>query len=346
MSVPDSVTPLVTVLMPVYNVAPYVQETLDSILNQTFTDFEFLIYNDGSSDETATIIRRAAAIDSRIIFHDSATNIGYVPHLNKGLKEARGRYIARIDGDDLAHPERLARQVAYLEAHPAVGICGSIVQMFDAGHGLIDCPENDNEIRQTLCLENAFIHPATIIRTSVLREHDISYNVEYMPAEDYKMWCELSRVTQMHNLQEVLTQYRIHSHQISRQRSALQQQQIGSIRREQMAWQGIFLEPEYEAAFTLLATPDRWRMLTESDYQQIIHLLNVLSEKARAVDISPAVINQVLGRQWSRVLEAAGKYRLGMLPFALQTPWRNYRSTETTVKLALKCLIQWRPKIA
>ncbi|RZJ87986.1 MAG: glycosyltransferase family 2 protein, partial [Hymenobacter sp.] len=177
--------PLVTVLMAVYNVAPYVRESIDSILNQTFKDFEFLIYNDGSTDDTAAVI--SSYTDPRIVFVDSRLNRSVSPNLNEGLARAKGRYIVRMDGDDIAYPERIARQVTFMEAHPEIGLCGSAVRYIGASDTVVQPPQANSFIQQTLWFQNAFFQPSVIIRASVLQANNLQYNTGYELAEDYKL---------------------------------------------------------------------------------------------------------------------------------------------------------------
>lgn len=335
-------SPVVTVLMSIYNAEAYLRETMDSILGQTFTDFEFLIFNDGSTDTSAAIVRSYA--DPRIIFIDYEVNRGYCFNFNEGLAVARGRYLARMDGDDVAHPERLAKQVAYLEDNPGVGLCGSAVRYIGASSGIVELPVDNQIIRQTLWLRNAFFHPAIIMRVSILHTHSLRYNVDYEPAEDYKLWTEMSMVTEVHNLPDVLLDYRIHPHQISRQQSLKQQQVTAQIRQEQMSHLGIELRPEQIATFQLLTINDGWPTLTTQDYHQIAALLRNLGEQAQRVGIAPAVVYRVLSQQWGRILEAAWHYQITLLPLVLKQPFRDYLPPVLLAKLTLKCLIGWRVK--
>ena len=118
-----STTPKITVLLPVYNCELYVRTAIESILNQTFTDFEFLIIDDASTDKTLAVLKKIK--DSRIQLIEKPVNSGYTNSLNYGLQMAKGKYIARMDGDDISHPERFAKQIVYLEAHPEVVVCGT-----------------------------------------------------------------------------------------------------------------------------------------------------------------------------------------------------------------------------
>ncbi|MDO5012825.1 MAG: glycosyltransferase family 2 protein, partial [Pseudomonadota bacterium] len=185
--------PRVSVLMPAYNSEKYVAQAIESILNQTFTDFEFIIINDGSTDDTPKIVREYAARDPRIKFIDNAQNQGLIAVLNQGLDLCTGEYIARMDSDDISHPERFQLQVEYLDANPNVGVIGAWARLFGARDGVY-------KYKPVVRLLDALIyganvaHPAAMIRTSVLRNNKIYYNPKYPHAEDYGFWVSIARV--------------------------------------------------------------------------------------------------------------------------------------------------------
>lgn len=337
-----SAQPLVTVLMSVYNAAVYLREAIDSILKQSFVDFEFLIYNDGSTDATAEIVRSYS--DSRIVFIDNPINRNLSPNMNEGIERALGRYIVRMDSDDIADYERIAKQVAYMEAHPEVGLCGSAVQYFGASQSLIQMPEDNEVIQHTMWLQNAFYHPSVIIRASVLRISGLRYNEQYEFAEDYKLWSEMCAITQVHNLPEPLLNYRIHPHQISRKQSLSQQRISAQIRREQMNRLHIYLRPEQEQAFQLLTIDDGWRDLKPADYRAIAALLDDLGAQAQRSSLASEVVYKVIAQQWGRILNAARQYTPSLIPYVLRQPMRRYLPPVLVMKLLVKCLV--RKKIA
>lgn len=344
----DKTGPLVSVLMPVYNAAAYLQESINSVLAQSYENFEFLIYNDGSSDESAAIIRAAAKADSRICFFDSTVNCGYVTHLNTGLQQANGKYIARLDADDIADSTRLAEQVAYLEAHPSVGICGSAVHMFGPNdESVIYLPEENEVIQSTLWLQNVFFHPAVMLRCSVLRNNGLQYREEYMPTEDYQLWCEMSQVTELHNLPTVLLHYRAHSQQISRRKRSERYRITVRIRLEHMARLGIVLHKEREKFFAYFNTPTSWRHLSALDYQGIASLMRDLYKQAAHVGLSLEVTKRLLLYQWNEIIRAAGYYQPALLPIFIRDPLSNEKIaiTKNNLPLIAKCLVMWRPNL-
>jgi hypothetical protein len=337
--------PLVSVIMPVYNAAPYLQESIDSILQQTYSNFEFIIFNDGSTDASATIIAAAAVRDPRIIFVDGP-NRGLVAQLNNGIEQAQGIYLARMDADDIAPAERLALQVAYLEANLEVGLCGGAVRMFGAGvDTLVQLPEDNNTIRYTLCWQNAFFHPAVTLRRSVLLTHGLRYREEYMTAEDYQLWCEMSRVTQLHNLPEVMLNYRIHPHQLTRVQSARGQRTTARIREEQMAQLGIVLTAEEREGFVLLNADRHHPHLRLAEYQQISRFIRQLYARFQGNQEAAAVAYKVLNSQWYEVLKAASHFRPHLLPLLTQHPLGGSQLSKVNLTLAVKYLVSWRPNL-
>jgi glycosyltransferase involved in cell wall biosynthesis len=207
--------PLITVLMPVYNCELYVLEAVNSILNQTYAHFEFLIIDDASIDNTVSIVKRQ--LDSRIQLIEKPINTGYTNSLNYGLKIAKGKYIARMDGDDVSFPERLAKQVAFLETHPETVLCGTNYKII-GNNKKISIPETDSAIKVALLKGNCICHPSVMFRKEVIDRFSIIYDTSKEPAEDYDMWVRLLSYGKLHNLEDVLLEYRLHTTQVSRKR--------------------------------------------------------------------------------------------------------------------------------
>jgi len=220
-------TPKITVLMPVYNCEMFVKEAVESILNQTYVDFELLIIDDASTDSTVSIIK--SFNDSRIKLIKKKLNTGLTNSLNQGLKLAKGKYIARMDGDDVSLPLRLAKQVTYLEANPEVVLCGTSYEIIDEEKRTI-IPEKHNDIKLALLKDNCIAHPSVMIRKKILEEFSIFYDAAKEPAEDYALWIQLLSVGKLHNLQEVLLKYRMHNSSVSRKRDEEQEKRAIEIK--------------------------------------------------------------------------------------------------------------------
>lgn len=204
---------LVSVLMPVYNAEQYIMQTLDSILAQTFTNFEFIIVDDGSSDRSLKILQQYAAEDQRIRLV-SRENRGLSRTLNEMLSLAKGEFIARIDADDIALPNRFAEQVAFLQANPNVVCIGSAYQYIDDdGRPLMvyHTPQSNDEIQSGLLTGYAdrILHPTIMVRRDTLKA--IGGYDETVVAEDLDLFLRLGEVGELANLKAMLTKYRIRS---------------------------------------------------------------------------------------------------------------------------------------
>ena len=206
--------PRVSVLMPVYNTcAEYLRPAIESILVQTFTDFEFIIINDGSTDNSPAVIAEYAAKDNRIKFIDNKKNSGLISVLNQGLDLCSGEYIARMDSDDIAYPERFAKQVEYLDLHPECGVLGTAIQLFGAQNKT--CFYKKKITCLDLIYKCSVAHPSVMLRKNIFDMYSLRYNFEHFAAEDYGLWAEVIKYTQIHNLPEILLRYRTHPRQIS-----------------------------------------------------------------------------------------------------------------------------------
>ncbi len=196
----------VSVLMPVYKThEEYLKKAIESILNQTFKDFEFLILDDCPSDSREDIIK--AYKDDRIVYYKNEKNLGISASRNKLLDMAKGEYIAVFDHDDISNQQRLEKQVAYLDAHPDVGVLGCGMKKMSNGK-MIKNPLNSHDIKVALMGYCAVVHTGAMIRKEVLTKNNIRYNEFYSPSEDYALWGDLIPVTEFHNLQDILIEYR------------------------------------------------------------------------------------------------------------------------------------------
>lgn len=210
-------SPLVSVLMPVYNCDQYILESIESVLNQTFSDFELLIIDDCSTDNTFNIIQ--AIEDERIKLFQKPKNSGYTDSLNYGISIAKGKYVARMDGDDICLPTRFEKQVNFLDKNPEVILCGTAIQIIGT-EKVLRHPLNHDEIKVKLCFANSLYHPTLMGRIEVFKEHN--YDKKYEPAEDYELWTRLVFLGKLANLEEVLLKYRIHENQISEYKKSIQ----------------------------------------------------------------------------------------------------------------------------
>lgn len=217
--------PEVTVLMPVYNAAPFLREAVDSVLCQTFDDFELLIVDDGSTDETGELL--SAYMDRRMRLVRLEKNSGLVAALNVGVHQARAALIARMDGDDICEPQRLGLQVAFMRQHPEVLLLGTgFVRIDIAGRPFqrVVYPKENETLQKMLLDGSVFCHPSVMMRADAVRHLGGYRNVGGGPAEDYDLWLRISERGEIANLSEVLLRYRVHAGQTSVRRLLNQRQ--------------------------------------------------------------------------------------------------------------------------
>lgn len=198
---------MVSVVMPVFNGGRYLKSAIQSICNQTYAHFEFIIVNDGSTDNSAETI--ASFSDSRIRLHTHQVNKGIVAALNLGLSVAQGKYIVRMDADDIAHKHRIEKQVHYLEAHPEIGLLGTQYKCI-GGRGM-KLPLSHPAICWQMLTSNAFIHSSVCIRKSVLAQLGVAYRLQYEYCEDLDLWIRIAQITKLANLPDTLMRFRKHN---------------------------------------------------------------------------------------------------------------------------------------
>ena len=198
-----------TVLMPVYNGEQYLHDTIESILAQTYKDFEFLIVDDGSTDRSPEIIN--SYNDPRIRLLANPVRLKLSGALNRGIEESSGKYIARMDADDIAFPDRLKKQVEFLDAHADIGVCGTAIEVFGQAKQRKDVyPKNTEEIRSYALFDCPFCHPTVMIRKEFFENNLLRYDGSYYPTEDYELWSRAIELFPSVNLEDVLLKYRIH----------------------------------------------------------------------------------------------------------------------------------------
>lgn len=217
----------VTVLMPTYNVAPYVKEAVESVLRQSYSDFELLVIDDCSTDGTLDVVRGIS--DSRIHIVQNERNLGLADNLNRGLSLIKTELVSRMDGDDIAEPHWLQSEVAVLESHPEIGICGGGFERFGAVSTVVRLPEHPQEILANMLFECSIIVPT--FRMSLYRDKGLRYRSDAFPAEDYRFWADCLRVTKAYNVQDTLFHYRMHPKQICTSLSAKQKGKVEDVRR-------------------------------------------------------------------------------------------------------------------
>lgn len=205
-------SPKVSILMPIYNTASYLKEAVDSILAQTYTDFELITLDDCSPDNAQEILDQYS--DERIVRYKGVTNRGLSNVLNVGLTMAKGEYIARMDSDDVSFPERLATQIQFMEQHPEVDLCSCGMELFEARSEVWTRNADPRKVELEALFFSPILHASSLWRKDSFEKHGLIFDQDMVPAEDYDLWVRalLCRLTLV-NMPQVLYRYRIRPNQ-------------------------------------------------------------------------------------------------------------------------------------
>ena len=211
---------LVSVIMPVYNTEKYLKTSIDSILSQTYENIEFIIIDDGSTDNSINIVESYS--DKRIRFYKQ-DNRGIAISLNKGISLAKGDFIARQDADDISNPFRIEKQMQLLIENKHIGLIGTCANLIDE-NGLVikplNFPGDNNSLQKYILTKNPFIHGSIIMRKECLKKVGL-YREQFLLAQSYDMWLRISEKYEIMNIQESLYDYRIWNNCVSNKKAAL-----------------------------------------------------------------------------------------------------------------------------
>jgi len=333
--------PVISIIMPVYNSALYLSQALDSVLAQTFHDFELLVIDDGSTDDSRLIINTYCQQDARITLLQ-CRHRGLIDTLNDGFSLARGKYLARLDSDDLAVPSWLAKIVDFMNSHDEIGICGANVQTFDARRNLwvLHYPTEHEAIRCHLLFNSVISNGNVFLRRSVVQQFQLYFDKNYPHAEDYELWVRASKLTTLANIPLVLTRVRLHDKQVSSLFSSIQHEGSLRISHRQLAELGLEVtahELELHAAVIgyTVARTSTLTMMTECE----VWLQRILQANESAQLYQPTVLREVVSMQWMHY--CARMARLGM------GAWQIYQHSSLSnsvlpkqVKLFIRCLLR------
>ena len=294
----------VSVLMSVYNGESYLQEAVESILNQSFRDFEFIIVDDGSTDRTKEILDTYK--DPRIVRLVHKHNKGLIQALNYGLSIAQGRLIARQDADDISMPNRLEKQVQLFKANPSLILCGSAYYEIDESGNtkeLHKYPENDTAIRWHMMFHTGFCHTSVMLRSDVLRKHNLFYSAEAFHAEDFELWSKVLDYGQGTNTSFPLVKHRSHGEQVSNRQSDCQRRTANGIVRARLKKLGFYVTDED------IDTLRNWYIkmptqLTEDDLEHCFLLLRVFNVFSQDESLKSQDLRVLRFRLFHRILNA------------------------------------------
>jgi glycosyltransferase involved in cell wall biosynthesis len=310
--------PLVSVLLPVNNSSAYLRQAINSILNQTYQNFELIVVDDGSTDGSKTVLDDI--VDQRIVRVTRDRNLGIVAALNTGLTKAQGKYIARMDADDMASPDRLSRQVDFLNQHLDVAFVGSWIRCFGnvIRPYIHRYPINHFEIASFLLFENPIAHPSVMIRREMMDQLMQRYSPNFPFVEDWELWSRLILVGKAANIPKVLLHYRIHSQSSNHRSAALQKDSKQQLLARMFQEIGLPFKPAI-----IIESPEpnaRWLWMCYSYFREILQAVS--ENKTLSLDVLAAVLqNQLILRMrqlpWFGIYPAWFAFRYRLVPCSI-----------------------------
>ena len=335
--------PLVTVFTPVYNLEKYISETINSILSQTFTDFEYILIDDCSTDGSIMIIE--SFNDPRIRLIKNTSNQGISYNRNLAIEEAQGKYLAMIDGDDLAFPERLKKQMEFLEKNPDYGIIGTeVININKKGKQLgnvIEYNIPDDEIPSRMLFSNYIATSSTMIRLSELSE--IRFKKEFVVAEDYEVWIRLIRKCKIGHIRLPLTKYRIHNDSISIQKKKLMLDTEVKIIKQQLEELNCKLNNEEFQFFLDLSKNNqtlyfkKFRLINQT-------ITKLVDANKKSLLFNPIAFGSLLFRYWHIFYVDIKVNNLPLLKEIKASGMYELLSIEEKIKLIIKSFIKFKSK--
>jgi glycosyltransferase involved in cell wall biosynthesis len=292
-------SPMISVVMPVYNSDTYLSESIESILSQTFRDFEFIIICDDPTEKTHQIIEEHLKGDNRIkVFYQKKE--GLVASLNKGLKLAKGKYIARMDADDISLPIRLEEQVGFMEANSDIGVCGTWLKTIGDGNKVWPSPRFHDDIFAGMLFKPNIHHPTVIIRNDIILNLQEFFNSDFQHAEDMEYWARLAhRGVRFANIEKVLLRYRLHETNVGKIHNEIQKKNSNTIRWMQLMRLGIEPTEEEREIFTDLMNGI---ILKKWEIEKVSQLITRIHEANNNTRVFPTqALSQELARRWFKL---------------------------------------------
>lgn len=286
-------SPSLSVLMCIYKEVPHhLEQAVDSILNQTYGDFEFIIINDNPDDILLDeVIRRKK--DKRILYYRNPENIGLTRSLNLGLKKARGKFIARMDADDISLPNRFTEQVTFLTKHENIDVVGSWAYIIDSNGktiGKLKRALQPDILKSLLIFESPLFHPSVMMRNRMAGKH-VAYDENYKYSQDYELWTRISDFCQFSNIPHCLICYRYSDIQISSHHLEVQQETAFSIQIRQLKKYNITLTADEKYLFRLL-TRKQNKKKTVALQKLRKFLCRLISELCEQKDIDVNIVSK------------------------------------------------------
>ncbi|MEZ5173274.1 MAG: glycosyltransferase family 2 protein [Bacteroidia bacterium] len=289
--------PKVSVFMPVYNAGVYLKEAIESILNQSFTDFEFVIVNDGSTDNSREVV--LSYQDNRIKLIDNPQNLGLIASLNVGLEVCKGEYIVRMDQDDISLPDRILKQVRFMDDNPEFGLIGSWFEDFgdQIQTRTVKYSSNDVQIRIRHLYQTHISHPTAVMRSSVVKQNQIRFDPEFVHGEDYNCWVTFSEFCKLSNYPEVLVRKRDHPTNITNKYAEVMNATCNRVKRRQFEKMGVPISVEEADLYSRFANPE-WNFNVE-EMNALAALINRLNNaQTENISIPGNLFREYIALKW------------------------------------------------
>lgn len=342
-----SSNPKVTVFMPVYNGEKHLQEAIESVLRQTYTDFEFLIINDGSTDKSTEIIESYK--DARICLVHNKNNMRIAATRNRGLELAKGEYLVSMDCDDICLPDRVSKLVDFMDSNPDVGVCGSWFEKFgeNTKSKIVKFPLEYDSIKASLFFFCSILNPSSILRLKYFRDNNLTYNTNLTySSEDYDIWLRAAKHFKLGNIPEVLLRYRVIPDSLSHRINPAEKEEIKPVLAGNLELLDIKSDQErldlyykiYSEKFVanekFLITAEKWlEQIQKSNFSMQIY--------------NNEAFNKALGEKWFNLCLESTDLGLFAYNAFYKSPLINYTSLNLKQKtsFAVKCLAGYKPKL-
>lgn len=301
--------------MPAYNAEAYIEESIQSILDQSFKDYIFLIIDDASKDKTLDIILKFQQKDSRVQLLKNEKNLGVAGTLNRGLQNINTTFIARMDSDDISHPQRLERQINFLKSNPKADICGSYIGFLDSEKESWKMPLKNNEIKAALLWDNNLAHPSIFMRTEIFTKTGKNYpDIFKNPSlEDYHLWMELLPFANFANIPEVLVSKRVHKESVTQQHEKTEIMVLHDFFRLIFSEYGLPVS-EHEISLHILNKLKEKKNLSAAELRDFKTWQEKLKSHFSRFDfMDPNAIEKVNQKKWKHLLDKIPFYNLPLL---------------------------------
>lgn len=333
------VSPLVSVILPVYNGAAFLRESIDSILSQTYRNLELVIIDDASVDRSLDVISSYSDKRIRIIRHDA--NAGLIATLNEGLQLAKGHYIARMDADDISHPDRLKLQVEFMEAQPGVALLGTQISIIGKSLPKRENISGKGLVKAALLFSCIIPHPTVMLRSELVRKYNWRYDTSHFHCEDFGLWNTIAQSYDVDMLPEILLKYRSHPGQVSVVYNDIQRNGLHLIRMDNLKRLGVDFNDREEKTFRKLMdldfAPDENFL---QDSERILLCISAANQKMGYVPVSD--MNRIIGKWWYNLIGSVQKFGFISADHVMKSPLSSteYLTEMQIVKIRLKSFLR------